>query len=63
VPFLHNLRDTVGRDKAPPRTQKGWTLRKLHQAKPEDINGIRERDLKEAEEDETQVSSPVTKMI
>jgi hypothetical protein len=30
-----------------PRTQKGWTFGKRHQAKPEGVSGIRDQDLKE----------------
>jgi hypothetical protein len=35
------------KDKAVPRTQKGRTFEKRRWAKPEGINGIRDRDLKE----------------
>jgi hypothetical protein len=35
VLFLDGIWDTVVRDKAVPRTQKGWTFRKRHQSKLE----------------------------
>jgi hypothetical protein len=36
-----------GKDRAVPRTQKRRTFGKRHRAKPEGINGIRDRDIKE----------------
>jgi hypothetical protein len=41
MPFLHGVREIVVKDKAVPRTQKGWTFRKRRRAKPEGNTGIR----------------------
>jgi hypothetical protein len=44
--FVQGVRDTVVKDKAVLRTQKGRTFGKRRRAKLECINGIRDRDVK-----------------